>query len=757
MATAHGLSFDQLCGFIAIRQTDKNDETLRHLITHVITVAKPLEFRTTHDIRDFIANQFALSLTLERVQSAVDRLLHAPTLMRDTDRVFILGADAAAAIQAALNESKALENRVRAEWLVDVARKELHIDPSQTWNALMAYLTTVFRQHSVQTLQLVMPERRLADAHKESLNAALNAALSLAGGEADGDQTREAIELFFTGVSGSPDRIEYMSRLADCTVSYYALTVPPDIADRLRKALKPLSLFLDTNALFALVGLAEQADCESVGQIAREIKEHHIPFTLRIHDDTRHELIDTLNAITSSLKGSTWSPAVSRAAAANHTISSVQRVYHTRNAESPVTAESFFQPYEYIDELVKAYGVVPYKDQVPDTQATYDTMENYHTFTNKAKRSKSYETRHHDIRLLECIARLRSKASSSLDAGALFVTTDYTLYRFDAAEARRAHRLTLTILPTQLLQLLRPFVPGTADLDRSFAEAFASPAFRGTVGHARAATARLLEILASYRDITEEVATAVLANGIIRAGIDAQKPIAEIREMVDSVIAQENAELERRKGQLLSENAELRERLRLSDEQAALRLDSERVATDKATREIEERVRREFETTEVRTAAGYAAKVAELESGLTNAKVRADAQAQIAADQQRASEDQRAQVESLRARQRKDRRIATVVVALTCAALAHWLLAYVSWPWLEHHPNEYGLRYAFDVAAGLVPLLWIKEWRMRVAMGGVIPILLIIIQIVGGRRQTRDDSDIVHEAKAAHFKPPIGH
>src|SRR5207249_2967841 len=129
----------------------------------------------------------------------------------------------------------------------------------------------------------------------------------------------------------------------------------------------------------------------------------------------------------------------------------------------------------------------------------------------------------HDMAVLETVHSLRSKASSTLDAGAVLTTCDYFLYRFDWEANRQAGNSTSTVLPSLLWQVLRPFVADSEDFDRAFSETFALPEFTLVRGGAERAASRMLSILASYKDIPEETAVKMLANDLLLTELQKKK------------------------------------------------------------------------------------------------------------------------------------------------------------------------------------------------------------------------------------------
>ena len=531
-----------MCGFIAIRQSQEGDAVVRELLLHCFALLPESTFRNATSFTDAIDSTYGLKLPVNRVQSALDRLINSGEIQRLQSGELKLAASAALRIKGHVEEASALESQVRDEWLKNSVALRSEIDATEAWQALTQVLYQMFRTHGLQTLALLDATIELSGADERSPRAIIRA---VASEFSDHEQAQHAIEEciveFLAGAGSDHLRARFLSQLADCTVSYLSLTVPPSVAERLSAGLKKLDLFLDTNVLFDLIGLGDQSLAYVAQDLARAVTEYRLPFDLRCHEATERELLSTFDGMAAGLRSTVWSPAMSAAASKAPYINSITRRYHERNAEAAISADSFLQPYEHIDVIIREKGVTLYRDRnAPPPQKVYDLQHDFEGFLRGRNRERTYEAVIHDMTVLEAVRRLRSASQSSLEARALFVTNDVMLYLFDKETSRSQ---TTTILPRQLLQLLRPFVPATEDFDRAFATAFAVPEFRLMNARAAAATSKMLQILATYRDFSEKTATALLANDLLLGKLQTASDEAEMRAFVESAVAEQNLSL----------------------------------------------------------------------------------------------------------------------------------------------------------------------------------------------------------------------
>src|SRR5712671_6764903 len=98
-------------------------------------------------------------------------------------------------------------------------------------------------------------------------------------------------------------------------------------------------------------------------------------------------------------------------------------------------------------------------------------------------------------------------------------------------------------MPSQLLQLLRPFVPRTPDFDKKFAEVFALPQFRTGSSDFSQITHRVLGFLATVKDLSEETAAAILADELLLRRLKGVENDREIQAAIESEVLKKNTEL----------------------------------------------------------------------------------------------------------------------------------------------------------------------------------------------------------------------
>jgi hypothetical protein len=560
-----------------------------------------------------------------------------------------------------------------------------------------------------------------SEEHATLLKSSLDDALT--GSCGTGEQrplVERSIRLFLATVGSDVDRTKFIVQLADGAFSYYSLSAPPEVAQRLQAQLKELTLFLDTNFLFGLLGLHVNPLDAVSEELILVISKNKLPFKLRYHEATLVEMRRTIIGITGDLKGRHWPQALSRAAARSPYVSSIERKFHEKNAVAIVDPEAFFQPFEHPDVLLKDRDILIFRQPVDRLPERSDLIHQYDEFLKARHREKPYEAVDHDMTVLDSVRHQRSKARSTLDAKALMITCDAILSRFDWQELRTNTEMACTVLPNQFLQLLRPFISASPEFDKSFAESFAIAEFR-TISSSARASSKLLSLLSTYEDIKEETAAALLANELLLEKLKKSKDDRQFKEFVDAAVVAENSTL-------LEEVVALRREVaKERDQRQEKELERKRVEEER-----DEFLFGKEETERKLVSISQALESSRSEAAGALKKLREG----VEEAQERASVYQ-TKFDNLFSR-------GCILVALLLAVLlilgGEYSIRFFNWRWLLTHPNSYALRTAFYIASTSFLLgLFKRSWREYFWWGsaGFVALLIVIVALLGGPSQPK--------------------
>ncbi len=590
------------------------------------------------------------------------------------------------------------------------------------WAALRGYLARAFRRHGIQTAALLDPKIDIAPEYSESLSFLLDDVLKDNVPKEERPKTKETISAFFADVGRYPNRVKYVSQLANGAFNYFSLTVEQDTAEQFRKGLQPLTLFFDTNFLFGVLDLHVNPLVDVSNELLRLTEKHSFPFELRYHEATEREMRSTIEFYKQLIRSRNWSTGLSRAAITTRCISGIEGKYHQMNAERGIDADTFFKFYEHIDILLQNKNISIYRTSRQNEAEIFRIKLQYLEFLSKWRKDKPEKIIEHDMTILETMRYMRSEAKSSIEAKSMLITCDYSLYRFDWEISRSEGRLACVVLPNLFLQILRPFIPSDLDFERSFAETFALPEFRTIGSGSSKACSRLLCLLALYKDIPEETAARLLSNDLLIDGLRKIEDDIKFQEYVESAIMAENASLIEEKAAVLK------------------KLEIEREQRNAMEKELKEKRSKEMEL-EDKLEQAILGKKKELESlRKTISEEKKGSDELLVGERQAREEIERKFKEEKRLREEAYRgqdiymSISGIVLSLMSVFFFIYLIQNLPWTWLIKHQNSYGIQGAFGILI-IVSIMGIfrPKWRKGLWSASLIAgIISIILSLLGG-------------------------
>ncbi len=532
--------FEQMCNLMAISETSDPNETLKQLILQCFVILTDNGFESPKEIVESIETIYGLHLPTQEVEASFDELVKAEMIFSTDKKRYIINPEIRSNLQERMNEASKLEESVKQEWFEEL-RANPSISQKKAWIALRAYLCELLRRHGMQTVAFLDPNTQISERNSRNLSAMLDEAVIKSFDDSQKEDAKKIIVNFIAKAGSMANRTKYIIQLADGAFSYFTLAAAPEVAKRFRKQLSELTLFLDTNFLFGILDLQFNEQVEASNALIKAIKKHNLPFTVVYDEATKEELELSLKFCEKELKSCNWPQALSRAVLKSKSVTGVIRRYHEKNAEQVISPEDFFKPYKHFDELLKAKDIVVFTGTRPP--GVMQIEQDYEEYLQSRNRGKGEKQIAHDATVLARVRQLRKEAKSSLDAGALLVTCGYLLYKFDWVDSKKNNKQTSVVLPNLLWQALRPFISHDPDFDRSFAETFAIPEFRTVGSGASHACLRMLQILARYEGVNEDIAAKMLANDALIDRLRTTEDRVEFQELVDSAIVAENNNL----------------------------------------------------------------------------------------------------------------------------------------------------------------------------------------------------------------------
>lgn len=721
-------TFEQMCNFIAVAKTGDSRETIKGLITLCLLELPEDRLNTSEQFRETIETLFGLSIPLVQIDESLHELERTGAISKVTTN-YKLSQNIIDTLKKKIDEANALEERVKSTWFLQLQATYPTLPLQETWKTLRDYLSRTFRRHGIQAAALLDPTVDTPAEHDMSLSSILRESIQGHLPAKLHKIARPAITDFLATVGTDADRAHYVAQLADGAFNFYTLEVPHELSSKLRSQLNELTIFLDTNFLFGILDLHYNTQVQVSHDLIRAISSQKFPFKLRYHEATGKEMAHTIDHYGSILRSRTWTHQLSHAAAQTRNISGIEQTFHVRNARQSIDVDEFLRPYEHFDQLLKAKEIKIFSPCKEREQARIDLFHDYQEFLNSNNRGdKPYETVMHDATVLEEARNMRTKAASTLDSGALIITCDYYLYRFDWESSRRNGHHACVLLPNIFWQILRPFITVDQDFEKAFAETFALPAFRALGSGGSKACSRMLQILATYKDVPEQTAFKLLSNDLLLDRLKTVSDEKQFIEQVEAAFVEENKYLMEEKAYLakqLSEEKQLREKRELDLSTAELTIKQKEQALIEQEKSLQEKEaalhmlaqQKEEDSLKVRETA---------EQVYKEQKDREDAETR---NNQLLDENT-----TIQKRMLLHAKITSVIIGVLVVVLFEIVVnSVIKWNWLLLHQNSYGLQGCISLMAFFgITGAWVKQWRKVLWIVGLFGVIFVFLQILGG-------------------------
>jgi hypothetical protein len=725
--------FHRLCHLAALSREGKMKAAVDNLILSIFTINKDFAPTTAKQVVECIDSYFTLPLKEATVQSSIDTHLSNGRLIRNrATKTLSLSSSVRAEMETHINEANNLERQVREEWFTTLDTMESLTSPmkEQLWRGLQSYMASAFKRHGAETVLLLDPSNPISSEIRGTLSTYLDEAVKAHCNNITREMAFRLITGFFT--DSPTNRTRYIAQLLDGTFTYYAITVDQFAAIYLKEGIAPLSLFLDTNFIFAILDFGDNPLKDVSLELLEVVKKYNLPFKLYFHEETLNELRRVIGTAGDSLRGRHWSQAMSRAAIQAGFLHGVTLRYHQLNAETTTDPEVFLSKYEYIEELLADHGLTIYRvaaDKAIDEKRHLLVAEYRHFIeASRPQWPKPYEALNHDMAVWQTVSRLRKRSATAFGVGAYFLTTDYFLYRFDWQRLREKDTLGVVVLSNQFLQLLRPFIPTDRELDESFVEIFSIPEFRTLVRDYSRTSEKVFTYLSTYADISEGTAVRILTDEVLAQQLrDVKEDSEEFHGLIESAMARDNEQL-RQQAEIFKADAEAaRESTRIANEKIRT---SETIVRqrEESLQLLEEQKNSVLETArEVQRNAEIAERrIAEAEQKVER----------VTTDAAIAKQEHNEAIAGLQRQLKAYASVARIIVGVTFAALGTLIVilvgALINWSWLNNHPNRLGLLASavlFFICAGWA----IADTKRRniALLALLIPLLMAVLPMLG--------------------------
>ncbi len=540
----------RLCHLVPAWTGDGRTSNVEEIILLVAANSDGDNKWTVTSISAEIDQQFGIKIADYELLAALDALTEADKISYESHEAkYEFPELELSTISERIVEAAQLEQVVKEEWVASLQTGDFstvleHFD--EAWNCILVYLANQFYENGVETLEF------LKDSYHPA-NVDIGRWKSFSFVDCSPNVSKKEMQRCIANFLSfrSEVRDQFLSQLLVGTVSLLSLAVDETVAGYFQDEMQPLTIFLDTNVIFGVLGLNDTPMVDVSRMIVETVQRFDLPVSFVVLSDSIQEYEHAWRSARVRLtRYPSWQQSVSQAVLGSYGTSGIDLRYHELNAQRPTSPSAFVQKFRYVRELLDERGIKVFDNEKNDpfesaTEkglwiAEYDEYINQHRPNNP----KHHETLAHDMVLLFTVRARRDLAVNALRSGSLALTLDRSLFYFDRTKLTNDFEIGSVMLPNHLLQLLQPLVPMTDDFRRTLVEAFALPVFRAISPPFDGVAAEVASLLNLYDDIDPETASRILADQMLMTNLQDLDPNSEVfQEQIESALARDNADL----------------------------------------------------------------------------------------------------------------------------------------------------------------------------------------------------------------------
>ena len=528
-----------LVHYTALTESGWCDEALERYV--VATLWEMHNSINLQQLKKGISDRFPISLKAHELSLILERLEKKGDVIFAKDGCFHLSLSKIQEVKKAVESASFLENKVKANFCGRVAKAcpdvntenvwvsfiEKFLRPLVTTEGARAYDLLTGGKKNIPSLQYVDNFIDVFPKQKEVIRELLFEFLTQDDPDINFYLLTYLDSYFLMSASGLPERV---------------LT---EIAGIEKDGLE-FVVFVDTNFIYSILNLHDNPSNRAANDLQELIgsTSEKIQIRLFVRKETLDETINSIRFHRDRLSNASYPPNLAEAATKTD-ISGVIKTFFQRVSESGerITAYDYFLPYETnLVAILASKGIAvfeeggnvnDYKDFIEideDIELQVEYERERHQDSPKSEQKIS-----HDVRFWHFLQNQRNKKNiSPFEARFWIVTLDYRFLGFDKFKSAQRGWLPACMHPTQLIQLLRFFIPRSTQLENTLLGVVRFPTLsREFDQKLERICLRIIDILSRHEgieDIPVPTLTQILADDAIRTRF-ANNNISESEEI----------------------------------------------------------------------------------------------------------------------------------------------------------------------------------------------------------------------------------
>jgi len=444
---------------------------------------------------------------------------------------------------------------------------------------LLVFLRTLFLAHGVESLSLITDVP--IEVPKLDLDTILHS-LRWPSDEIRLLGFKHFREIF----AMSDDTVRsFLFGLVDQAVNYLCSVCHPDTITRLKETLSGRVLYLDSNAVYRLLGLQGKRRHEILVDTVKAAK--RIGLNLAVTPVTAQEIERRLRFDERVIQRYPVPTNLIEVGIKYVSEDNYASTFWRENRELGTSVRDFIAHYRCWKDILLEYEVSVESEitNVPPPNLVEDLASKIRRAAEEAPGyEKSENAVEHDAFCLAFVMSLRGPVTKFLDCNSWFLTTDKLLVRLQRYDVQLRSQPPVSILPSQVLQLLSFSYPADNQYEETFVKVFA-PSFVASDGLPATVVHEILGRIAKYR-ASPALAEKILSNNLITSRFLETEDQGERDEIVHEALRTELEALEARlQLATAAEEASEADRIRLKEQRK--QLDELKKALASARREME--------------------------------------------------------------------------------------------------------------------------------------------------------------------------
>jgi len=549
-----------LIHYVELTQAGWWEEVIDRCTLAVLWVLK--EPAPMQKIRKEISKNLYVEIKARELRKALTRLERKEEIIKLHDGRYKLAMTKLQELDEYVESADTLEETVRENFCRRVRKACPKLDPINVWQSFIErFLIPLVTSEGARTYEFFIGKRvdirfesyvdlfleQISPSYRETLTQATYDFLV----EADDDVARFLLSYldayFLLSASGLPFRV--IKRLM-----------------AIRKEPVEFVVFVDTNFVYSILGLHDNPSNEAANDLMELVDStsDNLHFQFVIKPSTLEETQRSLRHHKKQLGNAKYPPNVARAAASTQ-IYGVYKTFFERvsMAGQSISAADYFVPYE--DNLIRILeekGVTVFSGKSPSKyEQTLDIIEDIEAqkeYEDKRfkEHAKTEQQITHDIVLWHFVQDQRDrKLTLPLQAKWWIVTVDYRFLSFDRHKTRRGELLPACMHPSQLIQMLRFFVPRSDQFEKTLLAVMRLPIIsREFDPAAERVSIRIVKHLARHEgieDLQDDTLANVFADTALRtyladANINEEEEIEAIQNTLTQQLLKQELLIEER-------------------------------------------------------------------------------------------------------------------------------------------------------------------------------------------------------------------